>query len=34
MEEKITVIANSTTGVKKKIAGWAKSISADGTFAE
>ena len=34
MEEKIAAIGAQTTGLKKKIADWAKSKSADGTYAE
>jgi long-chain-fatty-acid--CoA ligase ACSBG len=34
MEEKITTIAAETTGLKKKIATWAKEKGAQGTYAE
>ena len=34
MEEKITQIGAQTTGVKRKIADWAKAKAADGTYAE
>lgn len=34
MEEKLTAIGQETTGVKRKIADWAKSIAAEGTYAE
>lgn len=34
MEEKIAAIGAQTTGVKKKIADWAKSKGPIGTFAE
>lgn len=34
MEEKIISIAAQTTGLKKKIAEWAKAKGADGTYAQ
>lgn len=34
MEERITAIGAQTTGLKKKIATWAKSKAAEGTFVE
>jgi long-chain-fatty-acid--CoA ligase ACSBG len=33
MQEAITAIGAQTTGLKKKIADWAKSIAAEGTYA-
>lgn len=34
MEERITAIGAETTGLKRKIADWAKSKAAEGTYAE
>ena len=34
MEDKIMAIGAQTTGLKRKIADWAKSKAADGTYAE
>ena len=34
MEEKISLIGAQTTGLKRKIADWAKSKGLNGTFAE
>jgi hypothetical protein len=34
MEEKIAAIGAQTTGIKRKIADWAKSKAPDGTLAE
>lgn len=34
MEEKITAIGAQTTGLKRKIADWAKSKAPEGTYAE
>jgi long-subunit acyl-CoA synthetase (AMP-forming) len=33
MQEGIMAVAGQTTGLKKKIAEWAKSIGAEGTYA-
>jgi len=34
MEERLTALGQEATGLKKKIADWAKSIGAEGTYAE
>jgi len=33
IEERITAIGSQTTGLKRKIADWAKSMAAEGTYA-